>query len=303
MTWDGKLSKRSRSFSFTINNYTADDIACLKAINYRYIIFGKEVGKSGTPHLQCMVLFLNPITFMSMKKQLKRAHIEFTRNDNASMEYCKKEGDFFEDGIPPKQGQRTDIEEVKEILQDGGNMRDVIEKVNSYQSIKYAEIRMKYFEKARNWKPFVEWHYGKTGTGKSKYAFDFVADKDAYTAMSTGKWFEGYDGHEYVLIDDIRQDFMKFHELLRLLDRYEMRVECKGGSRQFLAKHIIITSPFHPAKLFKTDERVNQLIRRIDKIISYPDKTCPSTHELRDLRKELQNESESDMESQSEDEA
>ena len=34
------------------------------------------------------------------------------------------------------------------------------------------------------------------------------------------KWWEGYDGHEVVLLDDIRKDFCKFHELLTLLDIY-----------------------------------------------------------------------------------
>ena len=84
--------------------------------------------------------------------------------------------------------------------------------------------------------------------------------------MSTGKWFEGYDGHKKVLIDDMRKDFMKFHELLRLLDRYPMRVEQKGTSRQFVANHIIITSAYNPAMLFETREDIHQLLRRIDNI-------------------------------------
>ena len=43
-------------------------------------------------------------------------------------------------------------------------------------------------------------------------------------------------------------------------------VECKGGSRQFLGKHIIITSSYSPEDVYDTTEDINQLMRRIDKI-------------------------------------
>jgi len=117
-------------------------------------------------------------------------------------------------------------------------------------------------------KPYVEWYYGSTGTGKSKKAYEILGD-ECYTCLSTGKWFDGYDAHENVLIDDMRKDFMKFHELLRLLDRYAMRVECKGGTRQFVAKHIIITSCYHPKEMFETREDIQQLLRRIDIIENF----------------------------------
>lgn len=144
-------------------------------------------------------------------------------------------------------------------------MSEVVMVAKSYQSVKMAEQILKYHEKPRNAKPRVEWYYGPTETGKSRKAYE-VLGEECYTCMSTGKWFEGYDAHTKVLIDDMRGDFFKFHELLRLLDRYAMRVETKGGSRQFLADHIIITSCRHPFDLFDTREDVQQLLRRIDVI-------------------------------------
>ena len=53
--------------------------------------------------------------------------------------------------------------------------------------------------------------------------------------------------------------------MLALLDRYEMRIELKGGHRQFLAKLIIITSNQHPQGLYG-HESILQLLRRINKI-------------------------------------
>lgn len=260
------MASKHRTYCFTLNNYSADELQSVKDIPCKYLIFGKEVGASGTPHLQGTISFQSPISFLSIKKKIPRAHIEVCKDVNASIEYCKKDNDFYETGDRPRMGERTDIQAVKSMLKEGCNLRKIVEYTESYQSIRHAEIHLKYFEKPRSHKPYVVWCHGKTGTGKSKFAYEQCEGHDCYTAMSTGKWFEGYDGHTHVIIDDMRKDFMKFHELLRLLDRYAMRVECKGGSRQFVATHIYITSCYHPNDLFETREDVNQLIRRLDEI-------------------------------------
>ena len=111
------------------------------------------------------------------------------------------------------------------------------------------------------------WFYGPTGSGKSRCAEEMFPN--AYWAMSTGKWWEGYDGQEVVIINDYRKDFCKFHELLNLLDRYPYRVECKGGSRQFTSKTIVITTPLSPEETWenRTSEDLGQLLRRIDNIL------------------------------------
>jgi len=84
--------------------------------------------------------------------------------------------------------------------------------------------------------------------------------------MDTGEWWEGYDAHEEVIIDDMRKDFLKFHHLLKLFDRYPYRVQFKGGSRQFLAKTIIVTTCYSPEEMFNNREDIQQLLRRINTI-------------------------------------
>ena len=148
-------------------------------------------------------------------------------------------------------------------------MRDIVPVAKSVQTVRMAEIHLKYFETKRNWKPEVIWCYGPTGSGKSKYAHETA--EDAFVALETGQWWEGYDQHEDVIIDDMRKDFVKFHTLLKLLDRYPFVIECKGGSRQFLAKRIFITTPLHPLELYDTREDVKQLTRRIDKCLKFTD--------------------------------
>lgn len=264
------MNVRSRDWCFTVNNYSdVDTQICYElSVVSNYLIYGKEVASTGTKHLQGYIYFKDAKSFSKVQKLLpKGTHIEKAKGTpKQASDYCKKEGDYVEYGeLPQPSGKRNDLEQIKHLVNNGGRMVDVIDVATSYQSVKMAEQMFKYKEKPRNWKPRVYWFYGPTGTGKSKLAYEMFGDT-CYTAMSTGKWWEGYDAHENVIIDDMRKDFMKFHELLRLLDRYAMKIETKGGSRQFLAKNIIITSCHHPATLFDTREDVQQLIRRIDEI-------------------------------------
>jgi len=43
--------ERSRNFVFTLNNYTTEEVELVKEWDCKYLIFGKEIGESGTPHL------------------------------------------------------------------------------------------------------------------------------------------------------------------------------------------------------------------------------------------------------------
>jgi len=263
--------KKTRSYCLTIHDTTGYEelVNALKCEvtedKVKYFIIGLEIcPTTQKEHLQGYIYYVNPRSFSSIKKKYPRAHIEAALGTpKQASEYCMKEGAYIEGGELPQQGSRSDLDEVRDILKTTGKMSDVVEKATSYQSVRMAEAILKYKEKPRDFKPEVLWFHGATGTGKSKEAYEILGD-ECYTCLSTGKWFEGYDAHENVLIDDMRRDFMKFHELLRLLDRYAMRVECKGGSRQFKAKKIIITSAFHPRDLFETREDIGQLLRRID---------------------------------------
>lgn len=300
---------KSENYCFTWNNYNDASIALLDSLECVYIVYGKEVGESDTPHLQGFVKFANERHENAVRKlfiaqglnangKTNCANIEKAINVDRAIDYCmkgeqsKKEweehnidgenygngADVYERGKRPVgRGKRTDLDKVREVLKSGGKMRDVVQVTTSYQSVRMAEVILKYHEVGRDWKPKVMWFWGATGTGKTKKAAEILG-ADYYTCLSTGKWFEGYDAHENVLIDDMRKDFMKFHELLRLLDRYPMRVECKGGSRQFLAKQIIITSCFHPREMFDTREDINQLLRRIDEIEMFEDMSLKDEH-------------------------
>lgn len=265
------MNTRSRGWCFTVNNYQEDDIDRLDDLSNvsTYLCYGKEVAPTtGTPHLQGYIYFDNAKTFSKIQKLLpKGAHIELAKgNALENNSYCKKEGDFKEFGTRPAQGKRNDIELVKDEINSGRGMRDIIEIASNYQTLKTAEMILKYKEKKRNWKPSVIWIYGDSGSGKTKTAYELLSNPYRKT-NSTGKWWDGYDGDEDVILDDIKDTSKEMYSsLLELLDRYDTRVEVKGGSRQFLAKRIIVTSLLHPRVMYDQYNNAVEILRRIDEI-------------------------------------
>lgn len=275
----------ARSWCFTINNYTINDIINLENIKCRYLIYGFEIGANGTPHLQSYIEFAKVIRFNAIKKLIPRAHIEQRRGTREqARNYCMKgeqpkeeweesqengpnfglNSEFIElgDWEAGGQGRRTDLDLIRERAIDEG-MRAVTA-IGNLQQIKVAEKFLQYNEEERDWKPLVIWLHGATGTGKSRLARE-ICDGTYYAKKDGTKWWDGYDNHEEVIIDDFRDSWWSFTTMLSLLDRYGHTVECKGGSRQFRARKIIITSAFKPSDCYKgIGEELNQLLRRID---------------------------------------
>lgn len=263
----------NKSWCFTLNNYGATDELvigeCFRQFCI-YGIYGRERGDSGTDHLQGYFVLRRGQKLEWIKNKFPyRAHYESAKGSaEDNQRYCSKQDNApVEFGEIPKRrpGTRSDIDEVKEVLNNGGGMHQVIEVSRSYQSAKFAELFLKYAEVKCHWVKNVIWIWGPTGTGKTREAFNRFPD--AWCSAGNLQWWDGYDGHENVIIDDFRGDYCKFHELLRILDRYPYRVQTKGGSREFLAKNIVITSPKHPEFVYATSEDITQLLRRITEII------------------------------------
>lgn len=268
------MSGRFRNWCFTLNNYTEEDESFIRHLEYnkqvKYLIVGKEKGEQGTPHLQGFIVYHNVKKFNEVKKFLgERYHIEQCQGSiEQNIAYCSKDDEYIELGErPKKKGARTDIEKVKEQIKNHVPIDEVINSATSYQSARHAELLFKYQSQPKPQKRTIKWYYGPTGTGKTRQAIEESED-NYYITMNTLKWWDGYTGQKYIIVDDFRKDFCTFHELLRILDRYPYRVNIKGSSLwlQPTTEYIIITSAYHPKDVYNTREDVEQLLRRIDKI-------------------------------------
>lgn len=248
-------------------------------INYEawgadYLIYGiEECPETKKIHHQGYAEWPSNMRINALKKLHGSVHWEKrVGTAEQAIAYCEKDGRWCELGTRPmkKQGARSDIDAVRAMVIAGKGMKDIVEVCSGFQAMRFAEKLLEHREAKRNWKTEVIWLYGPTGTGKTKRAFE-EAGPDAWISGKNLKWWQGYDAHEHVIVDDFRGDFCTFHELLRILDRYPYTVEVKGGSRQLLAKKIWITCPWHPSDVYnKGDEEVGQLLRRIDRIINLP---------------------------------
>lgn len=123
---------RGKRWVFTLNNYTADEVTLVTTTfdsdAVRYGIFGREVGESGTPHLQGFIIWHEKVSARAAKRALggNRVHVELARGTSQqARDYCKKEGDFVEIGdFPDSAGKRTDLDAFfewgKEFIADHG---------------------------------------------------------------------------------------------------------------------------------------------------------------------------------------
>lgn len=105
---------RSRQWICTVNNWIDGDMSQLSRLSTRstHYIIGKEVGESGTPHLQCYFKFKNQTRFSTLKKAVPRAHWEKAKGSaQDNLKYCSKDGDF-QTNIEKK----WSLEEMKELV-------------------------------------------------------------------------------------------------------------------------------------------------------------------------------------------
>lgn len=240
---------------------------------------------------QVFIQFKGPVAFSTVKTLYPTAHIEVAQHPVKAMEYCQKEDTReegpWERGEPPSQGKRTDIEECIQCIQDNiGKKRPMADAFKSHVNVmvKYSKgiqfavnnmIEPRHLDEM----PKVTVLYGKTGTGKTRRAFEELPEAYVWDA-SKGQWLDGYVGHTTVIIEEFRGQ-MPFGQLLRLLDRYELQWPIKGGFVEVVASQFIITSPVHPKEWYQDlEQRVegsyDQLLRRLTTIECLDPPTVPS---------------------------
>lgn len=117
---------RAKRWVFTLNNPTDDEAQAIADYGdsdaCEYLVYGRETGDSGTPHLQGYVIFNSAIRLSTVKSRLgsQRFHLEVSRGTpSEASDYCKKDGDYEEFGDCPEvsQGKRTDLERFFEDME------------------------------------------------------------------------------------------------------------------------------------------------------------------------------------------
>lgn len=247
----------------------------------RYMIAQLEQGSdTDKVHVQGYIQLKRGQRLSWLKTNIsKTAHWEVQRGTNQqAREYCQKLDTQI---APPKEcgifadkaGARTDLNSYRDAIKLGKRKRDLME-THPMEMAKfdrfYHLVRSSHMPK-RTTDLKVELYFGKAGTGKTRKAFEENEDLYIVPLTNGSLWFDGYDLHKQVLLDDFNGKASKcaLDYTLRLLDRYPAQVPIKGSHTWWLPDKVMITSNIHPRQWYnftKREEHWAALKRRIHKV-------------------------------------
>lgn len=282
---------RHYRYSFTLNNYNDEDIQSINDWDCRFLIYGKEVAASGTPHLQGYVEFFNNKSLSALKKYHKGAHFEVSKgNAEQNIKYCSKgeqshdefslegsEGpnfgknaEVFQKGTP-SMSQKRKGEASQDIWADiyGRLKRGKLESIaDDYPGIYLTQYNNLLAHQNRLFKRPVDriepdnmWIFGKTGDGKSTYAQTNFPD--AYIKNGTTKWWDGYSNEDTVILDDVgMRSYALVDDFKQWTGNVSCRVEMKGSSMLIRPKKVIVTSNYMPWQIWSEPNEWKPIMRR-----------------------------------------
>lgn len=295
---------RLRNFVFTLNNYSEVDIRQLLDYKCQYMLFAKEVAPTtGTPHLQGYCELSKQTSFGTLIQYMPRGiHIEPRRGtQDQAIAYIKtprdkpipNQSDLYEVGERRTQGtsmSQSALETARELLR----VRSPIDpEIHGIGVIRAYERLQRYWPTSRDNSDdeFSRiWYYGPGGSGKTRAAYIYAGSYRTYKCdLIESGWFDGYDNHEAVILDDFNPDpdnDAQFKLLLSLLDKYPLKVNVKGASVNWNPKKIVITSQRPPwdyygdpmtftedPDVWDKHEKLRQLMRRLDLVIKLDSNT------------------------------
>lgn len=274
----------ARHWSFTLNNPKKHDgprvIKLLKKI-CTFLCIGFEYADTGTPHYQGYFRTkLNVSKKWLEQRVTNKWHLEKSIADEEhNVAYCTKASQ-----APPliyeteDQGTRNDLYAVYDMIKSGYNIQDIMDYdfalwARNHRAISTAvDLRLQ-ARSREDPPPTVYWLYGPPGTGKTRYVYDKYNWEDIYCVDNSNDW-AGYTQQSIIILDEFHEGMITYRKLLRLLDRYPVRLNVKGSSVNLRSPIIYVTCEYHPLAAFSElppTDNINALIRRITEIIPFKD--------------------------------
>lgn len=264
--------RKAKHWCWTLNNYSDEDEKKLSSLpdDAVYIVYGREVGESDTPHLQGYVTWRNRKSLGQTKRSLfQRGHYEICRGTPVeNRDYCIKGGDFVEYGELPKgKGHRTDLNSIRDAIKNGKSELEIADD----HFTQWVQYRRSFQEYRQLCQPARDPNQirvfvleGKTGIGKTRFVHEYAGEVGGGVWSSHDPhlhWFDGYDGQQTALLDDYAGG-ASYRFLLQLLDRYPLRVPIKGSFVQWNPINIFITTNVRIESWYP-DEDIAPLRRRL----------------------------------------
>lgn len=258
----------AKHWCFTLNNYNeADREAILSWDKVTYVIIGKEVGESGTPHLQGYICFEKKKRLTGLKKLLPTAHWEVRKGTvQQAADYCKKDSDFEERGTLPISRAGSTQQERYQHAWDCAKADNLDEidpdiRIRHYRTLQ--QIAADHMIPSQRLPTTTGmWIYGPSGSGKSTLARQIGDEAGGYYLKLANKWWDGYCGEDVVILEDLdpKHECLA-HHLKLWCDCHDFIAEKKGTAIRIRPKKIIITSQYSIEEIFN-DVRTQQALNR-----------------------------------------
>lgn len=290
--------RRSKAWCFT--SFEEEEPTYVEE-KMRWLIYAPELSPTtGRKHWQGFVYFKNPQQMSGVKRMLGAScHVEVKARGSTfgdQKTYIQgpysKDGkekplnpEFTEFGVMPAQGARGDLKGLAAAVVSGEkSVREILlEDPDAYhqygRTLQDLEDAVS-TESYRTWMTEGLWLYGGTGSGKSTKAFAGFDPATHFVYTPDGRWWDGYQGHPIVIIDDFRGK-IPYDMLLRLVDQWPCQVPRRGRRpAQFLARRVIITSPLTPEEVYHNraeKDGIEQLLRRFTVVRMEDGEGCERT--------------------------
>lgn len=260
------MSKAKR-WVFTLNNPAEADTIDPSLVEYA--IIGREVAPTtNTPHLQGFACFVKRMTLSQLSKLLPRAHWAVARGSvDDNIRYCSKEGQFNEIGKRPSEQTGNATQKRKA---DYAAAIDLAKRQKLYDV--EPELLLRFGSSLRAIQrdhpaslldnDFLcgVWLVGPPGSGKSRTARWLYPGS---YPKPLNKWWDGYQGEPYVILDDLEPDHRCLgHHLKIWADHYPFTAEQKGTSIRIRPQVVCVTSNYQIHEVFSDHRMVEAMERR-----------------------------------------
>ena len=198
-----------------------------------------------------------------------------------------------------KQGDRSDLDKFAKLIEEHGGITDEVRGEMAGHVVRFANHGRQYIADINREKAEKEeleyWleqcrledeglkitgqlprelilYFGPTAAGKTtraKMACVRKYGKMAFLKQGGTKWWDGWNGHEGLLVDEWRKAMACMEQFNNITNAGPSSIEVKGGTNVLTCKTIWFTTNRHPMDIFETvkmDGRYQALARRFSEV-------------------------------------
>ncbi|WP_313134328.1 replication protein [Anaerocolumna sp.] len=296
---------QSRKWQLTINNplehgftheVIKDRLLTLKSLIYW--VMSDEIGEKKTYHTHFYMAFSSAVRFSTLKNLFPPAHFEMAKGTSqANKDYVFKEGKWAKDkkketnlpdtheefGEMPveRQGHRTDIEDLYDMIKDGMSNFEILETAPNYMmNIERVEKVRQILREERYKNEFrrldVRYIYGNTGVGKTRGIMEMYGYQNVFRVTDYEHPWDNYKGQDIIIFEEFRSS-LRIQDMLNYLDGYPLELPCRYANKVACYTKVYLITNIPLNRQFEgiqkdCEETWNAFLRRINRVICMKEK-------------------------------